>query len=116
MDIFKRKMHVSKSIQLLEMLTFTSILPFEMLVCNFHQIRMPSTTLVKIAEVFFVVDLFALNKCCLRNLKVARMHHTLKVCDSLQLYSGANTTKFINHSCIWFPNVWNHRDITCILH
>jgi hypothetical protein len=33
-----------KSIQLFEMLTFTSILPFEMLVCNFHQIRMPSTT------------------------------------------------------------------------
>jgi hypothetical protein len=49
----KSKMHVSKSIQLFEMLTFTSILPFEMIVCNFHQIRMPSTTRAKIAEAFF---------------------------------------------------------------
>lgn len=52
MGILKSNMHVSTSIHLFEMLTFTSILPFEMLVCNFHQIRMPSTTRVKIAEVF----------------------------------------------------------------
>jgi hypothetical protein len=114
--MLRSKMHVSTSIQLFKMLTFTSILPFEMLVYNFHQIRMPSTTRVKIAEVFFVVDLFAMNKCCLMNLNVARMHHTLKVYDSLQPYSGANTTKFINHCCIWFPNVWNHHEITCILY
>lgn len=76
---------------------------------------MPSTTGAKIAEVFFVVDLFAMNKCCLMNLKVARMHHTLKVCDSLQPYSGANTTKFINHSCIWFPNVYGTTMISHVI-